>query len=343
MSGYAPERTRGLAPIDTSAMSLRRSPLAITISASVHVCALAAIVWMSSLAPVRMPRTGTPASLIYNVFIPPPAPPVVLKAPVERPKLPPPPPKVATPEELPKVAVAAPPPPEIHRADPPPPPRETPPLEPAARPEPPKAPAVRPLAVGTFDQTTTTVRSVEPPRQVQTAGFDTAPSRSPEAKLSAATVGAFDSTTGSSTPQPGGQRAARVVASAGFNTDAPPGQLQRQALDVVRDTGFDAAPTPKQAAPRRQDPIEVPLEVLFKPTPSYSAEARALKIEGEVALEVEFLASTKVRVLRVVRGLGHGLDEAAVQAAEQIRFKPAQSGGRAVDVRTTVHIVFKLA
>jgi len=87
----------------------------------------------------------------------------------------------------------------------------------------------------------------------------------------------------------------------------------------------------------------VPVEVLFKPTPSYSTEARALKIEGEVALEVEFLATTKIRVLRIVRGLGYGLDEAAVQAAEQIRFKPAQSGGRPVDVRTTVHIVFKLA
>ena len=87
----------------------------------------------------------------------------------------------------------------------------------------------------------------------------------------------------------------------------------------------------------------MPVEVLFKPTPSYSTEARALKIEGEVALEVEFLATTKVRVVRVLRGLGHGLDEAAVQAAEQIRFTPAQSGGRPVDVRTTVHIVFKLA
>ena len=217
-------------------------------------------------------------------------------------------------------------------------------MEPAPRPEPPKAPPVRPLAVGAFDQTTAAVRSAEPPRQVQTAGFDTAPSRAPETKLSAATVGAFDSSTGAGSPQPGNQRAARVVASAGFNADAPPGQPQRPALDVVRDTGFDALPgAPKQAAPRRQDPIEVPLEVLFKPTPSYSPEARALKIEGEVALEVEFLATTKVRVLRVVRGLGHGLDEAAVQAAEQIRFKPAQSGGRPVDVRTTVHIVFKLA
>jgi TonB family protein len=327
-------------------MSLRRSPLAITISASVHVCALAAIVWMSSLAPVRVPRAGTPASLIYKVFVPPPVPPVVLdRQPATPLKLPPPPPKVAPPEESPKVTVAAPPPPpEVRRADPLPPQRETPPLEPATRPEPPKAAVVRPLVVGAFEQTTATARSVEPPREVQTTGFDTTQARVPEAKLAAAAVGAFDNTAGAANPQPGTQRATRVVASAGFNSDASPAQTQRPAPSAVRDAGFDAAAAaPRQAAARRQDPIDVPVEVLFKPTPSYSTEARALKIEGEVALEVEFLATTKIRVLRIVRGLGHGLDEAAVQAAEQIRFKPAQSGGRPVDVRTTVHIVFKLA
>jgi TonB family protein len=94
------------------------------------------------------------------------------------------------------------------------------------------------------------------------------------------------------------------------------------------------------AAPERPD---VPLEVLSKPTPTYTAIARELRLEGEVSLEVEFCASGAVRVLRVVRGLGHGLDEAAMKAAEQIRFKPAQSHGRAVDVRTTVHITFRLS
>jgi len=48
-------------------------------------------------------------------------------------------------------------------------------------------------------------------------------------------------------------------------------------------------------------------------------------------------------VVRVVKGLGHGLDEAAVRAAQQIRFKPASRGGNAVDFPATVHIVFQLA
>ena len=85
------------------------------------------------------------------------------------------------------------------------------------------------------------------------------------------------------------------------------------------------------------------MEVLSKPTPVYTEAARRLKIEGEVVLEVEFLATGSIRILRIVRGLGHGLDEMATAAAYEIRFKPATSEGRAVDSRTTVQIVFRLA
>ena len=56
-----------------------------------------------------------------------------------------------------------------------------------------------------------------------------------------------------------------------------------------------------------------------------------------------FTAAGDVRMLRVVRGLGHGLDEAAQRAALRMRFKPAQSDGRPVDSRATVHISFRLS
>ena len=68
-----------------------------------------------------------------------------------------------------------------------------------------------------------------------------------------------------------------------------------------------------------------------------------MKIEGDVLLEVNFAATGEIRVLRVVRGLGHGLNESATRAAQGMRFKPAQSGGHPIDFRTTVHIVFRLA
>jgi hypothetical protein len=50
-----------------------------------------------------------------------------------------------------------------------------------------------------------------------------------------------------------------------------------------------------------------------------------------------------IRVLRVVQGLGYGLDEAAEQAAKRIRFKPAPADGRALDYRATVHITFRIS
>jgi TonB family protein len=50
-----------------------------------------------------------------------------------------------------------------------------------------------------------------------------------------------------------------------------------------------------------------------------------------------------VRVINVIQGLGHGLDNNAIRAAQQIRFKPAQRDGQPVDSTATVHIVFQLA
>jgi len=60
-------------------------------------------------------------------------------------------------------------------------------------------------------------------------------------------------------------------------------------------------------------------------------------------LEVVFLASGQVQVIRVVSGLGHGLDEAALQAAKLIRFRPAQRNGQPVDFHAHVRIEFRLA
>ena len=87
----------------------------------------------------------------------------------------------------------------------------------------------------------------------------------------------------------------------------------------------------------------VPAEIVSKPTPVYTEEARKLRIEGEVLLEVVFESSGRLRIVRLVRGLGYGLDEAATRAAEQIRFKPALRDGQPADSTAVLHIVFQLA
>jgi TonB family protein len=205
--------------------------------------------------------------------------------------------------------------------------------------------------------------AVEPPKPVQLAGFDAPAAHAVPIEIKRAAVGAFDTPPPSTRPQPGSDRP-NVVADAGFGaamatpsapaivrptTDAGFGAARQEASAArapatVKTTDFDAtAPKPAATAAPSAVRIDDPLEILTKPTPAYTDEARKLKIEGDVVLDVEFTAAGEIHVLRVVRRLGHGLDEAATRAALGMRFKPALSHGKAVDVRTTVHIVFRLA
>jgi TonB family protein len=82
--------------------------------------------------------------------------------------------------------------------------------------------------------------------------------------------------------------------------------------------------------------------ILYKPNPAYSAEGRAHKIQGDIVLEVVFLASGQMKVIRVVSGLGFGLDDSAIQAAQRIRFTPAMRDGKPVDFPARVRIEFRL-
>ena len=153
---------------------------------------------------------------------------------------------------------------------------------------------------------------------------------------------------GSVVPLPRGTgESVAAVATGGFGSGASSPHGAAHAFDNVnvQTAGFDVRPSaPVQSpGPVAPKPIDRPVEIVFKPTPEYTDEARTAHIEGTVSLELEFTAAGEVRVLRVVHGLGHGLDEAAERAALRIRFKPAQSDGRAVDFRATVLITFRLS
>jgi outer membrane biosynthesis protein TonB len=148
----------------------------------------------------------------------------------------------------------------------------------------------------------------------------------------------------------GGANGARgTVASTGFgNGVAIPPTGGGRRTGSVQSTGF-ANQNDQQVveAPRKKvddAPAVEPVVILAKPKPVYSAEALKLNLEGEVLLDVIFPASGgEVHVNRVVKGLGHGLDEAAMRAAEQIKYKPALSNGHPVDFPAVVHIVFQMA
>ena len=213
----------------------------------------------------------------------------------------------------------------------------------------------RPLETGVFSGSSAPVTVKAPLREVQTGGFgdpNGLPGKGAEnAHLRAPSIGSFDLPTGPGTGNgTGGSKGIRgTVASAGFgNGIAGPGNGDHGggSRGSVREAGFgDSEPAAREVRTVAKAPVAetVPVEVLAKPTPVYTDEARRLKVEGEVLLQVVFLASGQVQVVKVVRGLGHGLDEAAVNAAGKIRFKPAQRGGQSVDYTATIHIVFQIA
>jgi TonB family protein len=135
-----------------------------------------------------------------------------------------------------------------------------------------------------------------------------------------------------------------AVASAGFGTGTV-GGTGTAAHGTVATANFSntVAATPAAPKVRAQEASTVGVVLTSKPRPAYSEEARQLRIEGEVTLQVRFTAGGQVEVLRVVRGLGHGLDEEAKRAATQIRFKPALKNGQPVDQISNVNITFQLA
>ena len=193
------------------------------------------------------------------------------------------------------------------------------------------------------------------PQKTQTGGFGD-PNGVPAADnhgkpVTIAQQGSFDLPSGPGSGNgTGGAKGARgVVASSGFGNGVATGDGSgnvNSTRGTVRQAGFGDAEVVASASHPKTEAIApkmVPAEILVKPLPIYTDEAKKLHIEGEVLLEVVFESSGKLRVVRVIRGLGHGLDEAAVQAAQQIHFKPALRDGQPSDSTAVLHIVFQLA
>lgn len=144
----------------------------------------------------------------------------------------------------------------------------------------------------------------------------------------------------------GGAKGIRgTVASTGFGNgvaNPPPSKK----TGTVQAGGFAdetvATEGPKKRVASSENPT-TSVDILEKPRPQYTSEGRSLKIEGDVVIEMVFLANGSVQVNRVISGLGHGLDEAALRAAQQIKFKPAKRDGQPVDFPARVRIEFRLA
>jgi TonB family protein len=192
-----------------------------------------------------------------------------------------------------------------------------------------------------------------PTEKVQTGGFgapDGLPGQGKQnAHLQVTQAGGFDMPVGPGTGNgTGGANGMKgTIASAGFGSGiAQPGQGDgRSNGRGVQTGGFGAQQIAQANRPQQQVQASAttPVEITYKPNPVYTDEARQLKLQGEVLLEVMFGANGQLHVNRVVRGLGHGLDEAAVTAANKMRFKPAMQEGVPVDSTAVVHVMFQMA
>jgi TonB family protein len=215
----------------------------------------------------------------------------------------------------------------------------------------------RPQLVHTGDFTATgssaTPTVNAPIEKVQTGGFGD-PNGLPGtgkqgAKLYAAALGSFDMPAGPGQGNgSGGAKGIKgTVASADFGSGvATAGKGDGRSNGAGVQTGGFGAQQVVHEGPKiatTEVGPTTPVEITYKPNPVYTPEARNLKLEGEVLLEMTFYANGTLHINRVVRGLGHGLDEAAQAAASKIRFKPALRSGQPVDSTAVVHVVFQMA
>lgn len=334
-----------------SMLPRRRTPWSeFLLSYGVQSIAVAILVWIPVLHPEVMEKPSHDRLAIDLVPTPVPvnhAPQRQLPKPVLAAELDPPPVtplRLTAPRPRPQMKVEDAPAPEVKVATPK---LDLPPSDAPAIPK-------RVVRLNVLDTGSSAPQTIErPAQQVQTGGFgdpNGVPAKPGQGKaVNIAQAGGFDMPVGPGVGNGtgGSKGVSGVVASAGFGGGVAVSDPPASSRGTVHSAGFGnadvAAPPTVQAHPAAVATNIIPAEIISKPTPVYTEEARQKKIEGEVLLEVVLEATGKIHVVRVVRGLGHGLDDAAVRAAEQIRFKPAMKDGQPSDSTAVLHIIFQLA
>jgi periplasmic protein TonB len=82
--------------------------------------------------------------------------------------------------------------------------------------------------------------------------------------------------------------------------------------------------------------------VLYRIEPNYSEDARRARYQGSVVLSAIVRKDGSIQILKVLRGLGLGLDENAVEALKKWKFRPGTRSGEPVDVALNIEINFAL-
>ena len=83
-------------------------------------------------------------------------------------------------------------------------------------------------------------------------------------------------------------------------------------------------------------------QVLYQVEPEYSEEARKAKFQGTVVLQLVVDVTGKAVEIKILRPLGLGLDQKAIEAVEKWKFKPGMKDGKPVPVYASVEVNFRL-
>jgi TonB family protein len=135
---------------------------------------------------------------------------------------------------------------------------------------------------------------------------------------------------------------ARFLERQGRDAEAKP--LQDQASALRQELGQHAVAVRQVSAASalRMGPGMTAPSLLYKVEPEYSEEARIAKYQGTVVVTAVIGVDGTAQGMKVVRGLGLGLDDKALQAVSQWRFKPGIKDGQPVPVIAQIEVNFRL-
>ena len=120
--------------------------------------------------------------------------------------------------------------------------------------------------------------------------------------------------------------------------------LRQQAADARKALGAQALVVSRNAnvKPYKMGPGMTAPTLAYKVEPQYSEDARLAKYQGTVVVSVVIGVDGAATNMKVVRGLGLGLDEQAMKAISQWKFKPGTLAGEPVPVMATIEVNFRL-
>ena len=134
---------------------------------------------------------------------------------------------------------------------------------------------------------------------------------------------------------------AKLLTELDRTAEAVPMQARASGLrkQVVKAIPFAA---PSAGAPSRVGSGVSAPSVLFKIDPEYAEMARILKLSGTVLVSVVIDGNGAPTNIQLVRSLGFGLDEKAVEAVSKWKFNPGLKDGQPVSVQAQIEVNFRL-